>query len=122
MIDHEVDRHQRLNELRILAQGVDRRAHGGKIDQQRHAGEVLEHDARDGEGDFLLGRRLGVPGRKIADVRLGNLHAIDIAQDGFQDDAYGNRESGDVAQAGLLQRGEGVVGSLSAVAEVELLT
>jgi hypothetical protein len=45
VVDHQVDRHQRLDGLGFLAEFERHAAHGGQIGQQRHAGEVLQHHA-----------------------------------------------------------------------------
>ena len=58
VVDDQVDRHQRLDRLRILAQRVGDVAHRRQVGEQRNAGEVLQHDARDDERD-LVGARAG---------------------------------------------------------------
>ena len=50
----------------ILAQRLHGGAHRGEIDEQRHAGEVLQHDARDDEGNLVVAGRLRVP---VGEVR-----------------------------------------------------
>ena len=47
VIHHQIDRHERLDDLRVLPHARDRRAHRREIDEQRHAGEILQHHARD---------------------------------------------------------------------------
>lgn len=59
VIHHQVHGHKRLDELGILAQPGDGAAHGGEVHEQRHTGEILQHDARDDEGDFLGARARG---------------------------------------------------------------
>ncbi len=61
VVHDEIDRHQRLDDLRIFAQALDRRAHRGQIDEQRHAGEILEHDSCDDKRHLLGPRRIGLP-------------------------------------------------------------
>ena len=98
-----------------------RRAHRRQIHQQRHAGEILQHDARDDERDFLRARRVGLPVGQFADVGFGDFFAVAIAQDRFQDEADGNRQFGNRADAGFFQRGQRIKGALFAVAEVKFL-
>ena len=43
-------------------------AHRGEVDQQRHAGEVLQHDAGDDEGDFVGAGRIRRPVGELANV------------------------------------------------------
>ena len=61
VVDDEIDRHQRLDDLRILAHVARDGAHRREVDEQRHAGEVLQHDARDDERDLVGARGLRLP-------------------------------------------------------------
>ena len=54
VIDHELDRLQRIDLLRIAAERHDAVAHRRQIDDARHAGEVLQQDPRRHERHFLL--------------------------------------------------------------------
>ena len=65
VVDHQIDRDQRVDLLRIAAQPLHGRPHGGQIDDARHAGEVLQHDAGRLERDLDLGRRGGVPAGQV---------------------------------------------------------
>ena len=56
VVDHQLDRHERVDPGRVAAQLVHRVAHGGQVDDRRHAGEVLHQHARGRVGD--LGRGL----------------------------------------------------------------
>ena len=73
-------------------------AHGGEIDEQRHAGEVLEHDAGDDEGDFEIAGSLGVVVGEVLDVLVGDLEAVVVAEQGFEHDPDGDRQAGDVRE------------------------
>jgi hypothetical protein len=46
VVDHEVDRHQRVDLAGVAAQLRDRVAHRGKVDHAGHAGEILQQHAR----------------------------------------------------------------------------
>ncbi len=46
MVDHEVDRHQGVDPARAPTERLDGVAHCREVDDTRHAGEVLEEDAR----------------------------------------------------------------------------
>ena len=87
VVDHQVDRHQGLDHLRVLAHARDRRAHRGEVDQERHAREVLQHDAGDDEGDLLGARRLRLPARQGPDRVLGHALAVAVAKERLEDDA-----------------------------------
>ena len=54
MVDDEVDRHQRIDLVRIAAERHHRVAHRGEIDDRGHAGEILHQHARRAEGDLVL--------------------------------------------------------------------
>ena len=59
VVDHELDRDQRVDLLRVAAEVGHRVPHRGEVDDGRDAGEVLEQDARGREGDLaarLVGR------------------------------------------------------------------
>ena len=68
MIDDQIDRHERLDDFRIAAEPLHRAAHRREIDEQRHAGEILQDDARDDERNFLVRRFLRVPVRQRLDI------------------------------------------------------
>ena len=42
--------------FRIAAEPLHRAAHGGEIHHQRHAGKILQNDARDHEWNLFVGR------------------------------------------------------------------
>ena len=58
MVDDEIDRHQRIDLLRIAAERGHGVAHRGEIDDRRHAGEVLHQHAGRTIGDLDAGRAL----------------------------------------------------------------
>ncbi len=121
MIDHEIDRHERFDDFRVLFHPRDDRPHRGEVDQQWHAREILQDDAGDDERDFLLCGRFGVPVREGAHVALGHLLAVDIAQHGFEHDTNTDRQPRDLAEARRLQSGERIKPSLATAAKVERL-
>jgi len=90
VVDDEVDGDERLDHGAILAELGDGLAHGGEVDEQRHAGEVLQHDARDDEGDLGVDRLRGVPLGEGPDVLLGHGDAVAVAEDGLQHEAHGD--------------------------------
>ena len=55
VIDHELDRLQRVDPVRIAAEPRDAVAHRRQIDDRRHAGEVLQQHARRRERNLSLG-------------------------------------------------------------------
>ena len=68
VVDHQLDRHERVDLGRVAAEVGHRVAHRGEVDDAGHAREVLQHDARGRERDLL--RRLGavVPRGERLDV------------------------------------------------------
>jgi hypothetical protein len=83
----EIDRHERLDHFGIAPHALHRRAHRREIDQERHAREVLQEDARHVERHFLGALRRPLPVRQRAHVRLLDDLAVEVAQDGFEHDA-----------------------------------
>jgi len=87
VIDDEIDGDEGFDELRIFFEPSDGIAHSGEIDEKGYASEVLQNDARDGEGNFFRGRFFGIPAGKIFDVTGTSRKAIAVAENGFEDDA-----------------------------------
>ena len=54
MVDDQIDRHLRIDLLRIAAELLHGVAHGGEIDHRRHAGEILHQHARRAEREFRV--------------------------------------------------------------------
>jgi hypothetical protein len=87
----------------VAAQGDDGVAHGGQVDDGRHAGQVLHEHALGREGDLLgvLAGRLAVTRRVLAPARerfdVGGVHldAVLVSQEVLQEDLDGVRESVD---------------------------
>jgi hypothetical protein len=107
MIHHEVHRHQRLDDLRVLPHPGDGRAHRRQVHQERHAGEILQDDARDDKGDLLRARAVRRPRGQGGDRRLGHALAVAVAQQRLEDQPDAHRQAGDL-ETGRLQRGQGV--------------
>ena len=121
MVDDEVDRHERLDRLRVPAHVGGDVAHRGEVGQQRHAGEILQHDARDDERDLRGARAGGRPVRDFLHVLLGDLLAVAVAQHAFEHDADRHRQPRDAADAGRLERGQRVELAGGAGGELERL-
>ena len=87
VVDDEVDRHERLDDLWVGAGAAGRGTHGREVDEQRDAGEILQQHAGHHERDLVrpLGTRLPVGQR--ADIVLGDLPAVNVAEHRFEDDA-----------------------------------
>ena len=61
VVDHELGWRERVDLGRVAAEGLHGLAHGGEVDDARHAGEVLHDDPGRGELDLGVGLRLGHP-------------------------------------------------------------
>jgi hypothetical protein len=59
--------------------------------------------------------------RQVAHVLFGNLQAIAIPHDGFEDKTDGHRQFGNGAESRFFQCGQRVIKALMAIAEVEFL-
>ena len=94
--------------LRVAAQPLHGVAHGGQVDDRRHAGEVLEQHPAGPKGDLAVGLRLGVPVGQRLDVVGGDGHAVLVAEQVFQQDLERERQPRDV-EPGVAQGVEPVV-------------
>jgi len=121
MIDHQVHRHQRLDDLRVFAQARRHRAHRGQVHQQRHTGKILQHNPGDRKRNLLRALRIRLPSGELADVLLRHFLAVAIAKYRLQNQADTNRQAREIPQAGLSQRRQRVKFSLLTVAKVKRL-
>ncbi len=118
VVDDEFDRHERIDLVRVAAEGDDGVAHRGQVDDGGHAGQVLHEDALGREGDLLrvlaggltVTRRILAPPRERLDVGGGDLDAVFVSQQVLQEHLDGVRQSVDA------ERGE-CVGSQRVVRE-----
>ncbi len=80
VVDDHLGRGQRVDLVRIAAEGGDGLPHGGQVDDTRDAGEVLHEDA--GRRELDLDARIGgrVPVAECFDVVLGDVGAVFGAQ------------------------------------------
>ncbi len=105
--------------LRILAGALGGRAHRREVDEQRHAGEILQQHARDHERNLVRTLAGGLPVRERAHVVFGDLLPVDVAQHRFENDADAHRELGDTADTSLFEFRQRVELTGLAIAEVE---
>ena len=104
VVDDEVDRLQRIDALRVAAERDDGVAHGGEVDDARHAGEILEQHAARAERDLLFDRRRDVPVGQRLDVRRLHERAVFVAQQVLEQDLEREGKAVDVALGALAQR------------------
>ena len=121
MIDHQIDRHERLDDFRIAAEPLHRAAHRREIDHQRHAGEILENDPRDDERNLFIRRRLRVPFRQRFDIFAPDFFAVAISQHRFEHDANADRQPRNLADPLLFQSRQRMEKSFAAFAGIEFL-
>ena len=121
VIDHEIYRHQRLDDFRIAVESLHCTSHRGKIDNQRHAGEILKNDARDHERNFFVGWLLGIPFRQRLDILAADFLVVTISQDGLEHDPNADRQSRNLPDALFLQRRQRIKKSFAPVTGVEFV-
>ena len=92
VIHHQIHRDERLDDFRVFTKLFHRRAHGRQVHQQRHAGEILQHDARHHERDFLGAGFRRLPVGQGAHRRLAHALAVAIAEHGFKHEPDGDRQ------------------------------
>ena len=100
VVDDEIDRHERVDLLRIAARLVHGVAHGRQVDDDRHAGEVLQHDAGGNERRFPFSAapRLA-PVRQLAHMLFGNGASVELANGRFQQHFDRVRELGNAGES-----------------------
>src|SRR6185437_13674073 len=110
MVDDQLGRRQRVDQLRVAAQRLHRITHRGQIDHARHAGEILEQHACRHEGDFGIRFLLRIPVGDRLDFLRGDVDTVFVAQQVFQQDLHRVRQPLQVeALAQFGQAGEGVL-------------
>ncbi len=119
MVDDQIDRHQRLDAPWIeSALGRDV-AHGRQIAEQRHAGEVLQDNARNDEWNLLAALPPGLPLRELDDVLLTHPQAVAVTQQRLEDNSQRHRQAIDVAEPGGGERRQRVVQGLRLTGRAE---
>ncbi len=103
VVHDQIHRHQRLDELGVLAQPRHGRAHRRQVHQQGHPGKILQDDPRNHKRDLLRAPGGGLPIGQRAHILLGHPLAVAIAQDRLQYQANRYRQPGHRADAGLLE-------------------
>ena len=98
VVDHQVDRHQRVDLLGVAAEPLHGGPHRRQVDYARHAGEILEHDAGRLERNLDLGRGGGVPTGQRLHVLFGHLVAVAVPQQRLEEHADRIGQGGDVAE------------------------
>ena len=97
----------------FLPRRADRRAHGRQIDQQRHAGKILQAQCARQRTEFPpCVRRLASSWPARATFASVDPFAVAIAQHGFQHQPNGDRQFGDGANAGFFQLRQGIKSAL----------
>jgi hypothetical protein len=103
MINDEIDRHQRVDLLRVSAELRHRVPHRGKIDDGGNAGEILHQHARGTESDLLVcGTAVLKPGRHGHDVALGNGAPVFEAQQILEQHLHRERQARNALKPVLL--------------------
>src|SRR5262249_38692100 len=99
MIDHELDRLQRVHLRRVAAQSHDAATHRSKVDHARYAGEILKEDAGRRERNLLHGVALHIPARERLDVDGFHEASVFVPQQIFEEDFQRERQPGDAREA-----------------------
>ena len=100
VVDHQIDRGQRVDLLGVAAKRQNSVTHRRQIDHRRHPGEILHQHPRRAVGDLArVAAPLGPPFGKGADVIDRHGLAILEAQHVFQHHLQAGRQAGKAAQA-----------------------
>ena len=101
VVDDEIDRDLRIDDTGIAAEIGRGVAHGGKVDDRRHAGEILHQDAGGAVGDLAVGSALLHPFGDRLDVVGGDAAPVFEAQQIFQQHLEGKRQAAYAVKAVL---------------------
>ena len=93
VIDDELDRLQRVDPARVTAEADNAVAHGGQVDHGRHAGEVLQQDARRREGDLFLILAGDIPPGEHANILRIDESRVLAAQQILEQDLQRKRQA-----------------------------
>ena len=121
VIDHKIDRYERLDDFWIAAELFHGGTHRGEIHHERHAGEILQDDARDNERNFRIRRGFCVPIRECLDIFASDFFPIAVPHHGFEHDPNAHRQPRNFADALLLQHRQGIQKPFAAISRVEFL-
>ncbi len=80
MVDHQIDRRERVDPLGVAAEVEHRLAHRREIDHRRHTGEVLHQHPRRPIGDFLVRAARLEPGDQGLEVLGRDAPAVLMAE------------------------------------------
>ena len=105
VVHDEINRHEGLDDGRVAAKAFHCGAHGGEVHQKRHAGEVLQNNTGDDEGDLLLSGCLRIPVCERLDITRLDFFPIAVAEHGLENDADADGEFGNRADACFFQSG-----------------
>ena len=100
VIDHELDRLQRVDLLRVAAHLGHRIAHRREVDHTRDAREILQQDARRPVRDLGVALRLRIPVGQRLDVARGDAAAVLEADEVLEQNLQAKRQARDARMAG----------------------
>ena len=106
MVDYQFHRLEGVDAVRVAAKTNDPVPHRGEIDHRRDAGEVLQEDARRGEGDLFLHGALRVPPGQRLDVRGLDEPAVLVPEQVLEQDLHRERQTPDAGEAGGFEGGQ----------------
>ncbi len=104
VVDHQIDRCQRIDLLGIAAQPLHRLAHGRQIDHGGNTGQVLHQHPRRHEGDFFSRFYLGIPVGQRFNVGFVDVMIVFLPEQILQQDLQRYRQARDILKSRLLQQ------------------
>ncbi len=84
VVDHQVDRRQRIDLVRVAAELGHGVAHGGEVDHRRHAGKILHQHPRRAERDLAVAFFVVEPQRHRPNVVGGDGPAVLVPEQIFE--------------------------------------
>ena len=106
VIHNQINWHQWFDVFGFDAHFAGYVAHGGQVGQQRHAGEILQDDARNYKRNFIVALSSRAPVGQLFDVFFSDFFAVAVTQHRFQYDTNRHWQPGNFNAEFFFQRGQ----------------
>ncbi|MNN00462.1 hypothetical protein D3C81_1130530 [compost metagenome] len=103
VVDNEINRHERVDLLRIAAGFLYGIAHGGEVNDNRHAGEILQNNTSRDKRNLLILIAAFAPTCDLLHMLLSNGSSVVLTYSGLKQHFNRERQLGNAAKPLLLE-------------------